>query len=44
MRITCSLSLKYLSSMGFSLGTPVSPLLKNWRVELQFVLDRTDTR
>ena len=34
----------FLASMGFSLGTPVSPLLKNQCVKLQFDLERTNTR
>ena len=36
--------LVFLAPMGFSLGTPGSPLLKNQCVELQFYLERTNTR
>ena len=35
--------LDFLAPMGFSLGTPVSPLLKNQCVKLQFDLERTNT-
>jgi len=36
--------LDFLAPMRFSLGTPVSPLLKNQCVKLQFHLERTNTR
>ena len=36
--------LDFLAPMRFSLGTPVSSLLKNQCVKLQFDLERTNTR
>lgn len=41
--VTALEDLVFLAPMGFSFGTPVSPLLKNQCVKLQFDLERTDT-